>query len=79
MATHVAISPNLSSPEGEGFQPSPTGTLNRFLDTDFFITFICNAHCSKPAKPDFDLFFELFCIMTGQGINDIPCQTSANS
>jgi len=27
MATHVAISPKPSSPEGEGFQPSPMGTL----------------------------------------------------
>ena len=27
MATHVAVSPRFSSPEGEGFQPSPMGTL----------------------------------------------------
>jgi len=28
IAAAVAISPNLSSPEGEGFQPSPMGTLS---------------------------------------------------
>ena len=27
MVTHVPISPNFSSPEGEGFQPSPMETL----------------------------------------------------
>ena len=40
MVTCVTISPNFASPEGEGFQPSPMGTLNLpLLKIETFGTF----------------------------------------
>jgi hypothetical protein len=44
MVTDLTISPNGSSPEGEGFPPSPKGTLSAAQSQRLFYEIDCSPH-----------------------------------